>query len=79
MFVYPFLRLVLGYLFAAALLALVVATVVHAVYGGLRLRPGDTRVTAGARAQLCTLLGILMLLKAAAYWSGSACWCCRPS
>jgi uncharacterized membrane protein (UPF0182 family) len=67
-FVYPFLRLVLGYLFAAVLLALVVAAVVHAVDGGLRLRPGDTQVTAGARAQLCTLLGIFMLLKAAAYW-----------
>jgi uncharacterized membrane protein (UPF0182 family) len=67
-FVYPFLRLVLGYLFAAVLLALVVAVIVHAVDGGLRLRPGATRVSAGARAQLCTLLGIFMLLKAAAYW-----------
>ncbi len=67
-FVYPFLRLVLGYLFAAVLLALVVAVIVHAVDGGLRLRPGDTRVSAGARVQLCTLLGIFMLLKAAAYW-----------
>jgi uncharacterized membrane protein (UPF0182 family) len=67
-FVYPFLRLVLGYLFAAVLLALVVAVIVHAVDGGLRLRPGDTRVSAGARVQLCSLLGIFMLLKAAAYW-----------
>ena len=67
-FVYPFLRLVLGYLFAAVLLALVVAVIVHAVDGGLRLRPGDIRVTAGARVQLCTLLGIFMLVKAAAYW-----------
>ena len=67
-FVYPFLRLVLGYLFAAVLLALAVAVIVHAVDGGLRLRPGDIRVTAGARVQLCTLLGIFMLVKAAAYW-----------
>ena len=67
-FVYPFLRLVLGYLFAAVLLALVVAVVVHGLYGGLRLRPGDLRVSAGARAQLCALLGVFMLLKAAAYW-----------
>jgi uncharacterized membrane protein (UPF0182 family) len=67
-FVYPFLRLVLGYLFAAVLLALVVAVIVHAVEGGLRLRPGDIRVSAGARVQLCTLLGIFMLVKAAAYW-----------
>jgi uncharacterized membrane protein (UPF0182 family) len=67
-FVYPFLRLVLGYLFAAVLLALVVAVIVHAVDGGLWLRPGDTRVTAGARGQLGTLLGIFMLLKATAYW-----------
>jgi uncharacterized membrane protein (UPF0182 family) len=67
-FVYPFLRLVLDYLFAAVLLALVVAVAGHVLYGGLRLRPGDRQISAGARAQLGTLLGIFMLLKAAAYW-----------
>ena len=67
-FVYPFLRLVLTFLFAAVLLALAAAAVVHVLYGGLRWRPGDLQVTPAARAQLFSLLGFFVLLKAAAYW-----------
>jgi uncharacterized membrane protein (UPF0182 family) len=67
-FVYPFLRLVLAFLFAAVLLALAAAAVVHVLYGGLRFRPGDTQVTPAARAQLFGLLGFFVLFKAAAYW-----------
>lgn len=67
-FVYPFLRLILGFLFAAVLLALAAAAAVHVLYGGLRLRPGGTRVTTAARAQLFTLAGFFMVLKAGAYW-----------
>lgn len=67
-FVYPFLRLILGFLFAAVLLALVAAAAVHLLYGGLRLRAGDTRVTAATRAHLSVLFGFFVLLKAAAYW-----------
>lgn len=67
-FVYPFLRLVLAFLFAAVLLALAAAAIVHVLYGGLRFRPGDTQVTPAARAQLFSLLGFFVLLKAAAYW-----------
>jgi len=67
-FVYPFLRLVLGYLFAAVLVSLAAAAAVHYVYGGLRLHPAGGHATAAARAHLLTLAGMFVLLKAAAYW-----------
>lgn len=65
--VYPFLRMVLAFLFAAVLLSLILAAVVHVLYGGLRLarRP---QATTGARAHLFVLAGIFVLFKAAAYW-----------
>ena len=66
-FVYPFLRLVLSFLFAAVLLSLVLAAVVHVLYGGLRLAR-RARPTRGARAQIFVLAGIFVALKAAAYW-----------
>ena len=67
-FVYPFIRMVLSYLFAAVLLSLLAAVAVHYLYGGLRLQPRGERATAGARAQLFVLVGIFVLLKAIAYW-----------
>ncbi|HEX9065638.1 MAG TPA: UPF0182 family protein [Streptosporangiaceae bacterium] len=66
-FVYPFLRLVLSFLFAAVLLSLVLAAVVHVLYGGLRLAR-HANPTRGARAQLFVLAGVFVVLKAAAYW-----------
>ena len=67
-FVYPFLRMVLGYLLAAVLLSVLVAAAVHYLYGGLRLHPVSGRATAAARAHVFTLLGLFVLLKAVAYW-----------
>jgi uncharacterized membrane protein (UPF0182 family) len=67
-FVYPFLQLVLAFLFTAVLLALAAAAIVHLLYGGLRFRPGDIQITPAARAHLFSLLGFFVLLKAAAYW-----------
>ena len=66
-FVYPFLRLLLSFLFAAVLLSLVLAAVVHVLYGGLRLAR-HAHPSRGARAQLFVLAGIFVALKAAAYW-----------
>ncbi len=66
-FVYPFLRLMLSFLFAAVLLSLVLAAVVHVLYGGLRLSR-HAHPSRGARAQLFVLAGIFVVLKAAAYW-----------
>jgi uncharacterized membrane protein (UPF0182 family) len=67
-FTYPFIRLVLGYLFAAVLLSLAMAVVVHALYGGLRLQGRRVRATTGAQTQLFILVGAFVLLKGVAYW-----------
>jgi uncharacterized protein len=67
-FTYPFIRLVLSYLFAAVLLSLAAAVLVHALYGGLRLQGRRVRATAGAQMQLFILLGAFVLLKGVAYW-----------
>ena len=67
-FVYPFLRMALSYLFAAVLLSLLLAAGVHYLYGGLRPQQKGARATSGARAQLFVLAGLFVLLKAVAYW-----------
>jgi uncharacterized membrane protein (UPF0182 family) len=67
-FDYPFIRLVLSYLFAAVLLSVVVAVAVHYLYGGLAPQRRGSRATAAARTQLFVLAGVFVLLKAAAYW-----------
>jgi uncharacterized membrane protein (UPF0182 family) len=67
-FVYPFIRMVLSFLFAAVLLSLIAAAVVHYLYGGIRLQVRGERATQGARVHLFVLVGIFVLLKAVAYW-----------
>ena len=42
--------------------------VVHYLYGGIRVQPGTDRTTVAARVQLSVLLGLIVLLKAVAYW-----------
>lgn len=67
-FVYPFLRMMIGYAFATVILALVAATVTHYLYGGLRLQtPGD-KASPATRVHLSVLLGVFVLLKGLAYW-----------
>ncbi len=67
-FTYPFIRLVLGYLFWAVLLSLILAALVHYLYGGLRMQGRRPRVTVATQAHLFVLFGIFVLLKAVAYW-----------
>ncbi|WP_018658131.1 UPF0182 family protein [Actinomadura flavalba] len=67
-FTYPFLRLVLGVVFATVILSILAAVMVHYLYGGLRLQgPGD-KASPSARAHLSVLVGLFVLLKAFAYW-----------
>lgn len=67
-FTYPFLRLVLGVVFATVILSILAAVMVHYLYGGLRLQgPGD-KASPPARAHLSVLVGVFILLKAFAYW-----------
>jgi uncharacterized membrane protein (UPF0182 family) len=67
-FTLPFLRFLVGYLFAAIVLAFLVSVVVHYVYGGIRLQPADDRFSRAAQAHLAVLVGLFVLLKAVAYW-----------
>jgi uncharacterized protein len=64
----PFYRLVLSYLFVAAFLAFVANLVAHYVFGGIRLSGRAGALSRSARIQLVTAVGVLVLLKAAAYW-----------
>lgn len=64
----PFYRLVLTFLFFALFLALIANLVGHYIFGGIRLAGRGGAVSRSARIQLVTMVGILVLLKAAAYW-----------
>jgi uncharacterized membrane protein (UPF0182 family) len=64
----PFWRFLVGFGFGIVLVSLVAALLVHYLYGGLRLQtPGD-KTTPWARAHIAVLLGLFVLMKAAAYW-----------
>ncbi|WP_041258819.1 UPF0182 family protein [Pseudofrankia inefficax] len=75
-FTYPFQRFLLGFLLSAVVLSLVVTTITHYLFGGIRIqspRHGDVRieterVSPAAKAHLSVLLGLLALLKAWAYY-----------
>ena len=67
-FTYPFQRFVLGLLFTAVVLSLLSAVAVHYLFGGVRLQTPGEKVTPAARVHLSVLLGIFVLLKAAAYY-----------
>jgi uncharacterized protein len=64
----PFYRLVLSYLFVAAFLAFVANLLGHYIFGGIRLSGRTGVLSRAARIQLMTIIGILVLLKALAYW-----------
>jgi uncharacterized membrane protein (UPF0182 family) len=64
----PFYRLVLSFLFVALFLAFLANLVTHYIFGGIRLSAGVGAVSRAARIQLISLLGTLVLFKAAAYW-----------
>ena len=48
--------------------ALVLAAVVHYLYGGIRLQSATDKVSGAAQAQLSALFGLFLLLKGVDYW-----------
>ncbi|WP_245600723.1 UPF0182 family protein [Streptomyces sulphureus] len=64
----PFYRTLLSFGFAAAVLSLIAAALVHYLYGGLRITTPGARATAQATGHLSVLLGLFVALKAVAYW-----------
>jgi len=68
-FDYPWWRFVLGLAFTAVILSLLAALAMHYLFGGLRLQqPQGERSTQATQLHLSMLLGVLLLLKAVAYW-----------
>src|ERR1700727_1066092 len=64
----PFYRLVPSYMFVSLFLALVANLLAHYIFGGIRLSGRTGAVSRSARIQLVSLVGMLVLLKAFAYW-----------
>ncbi|MFJ3708894.1 UPF0182 family protein [Streptomyces sp. NPDC090053] len=64
----PWYRFLLGFGFAAVVLSLIAAALVHYLYGGLRVTSPGARATGAATGHLSVLLGLFVALKAVAYW-----------
>lgn len=67
-FDYPFIRMVLNFLFTAVVISAILAAITHYLYGGFRLQSPGVHASRAARAHLSVLLGVFVLLKAIAYW-----------
>jgi uncharacterized protein len=67
-FTYPMQRFLLGMGFTAVVLSLIAVLVVAYLYGALRPQTPGQNVTPAARAHISVLLGVFVLLKAAAYY-----------
>jgi uncharacterized membrane protein (UPF0182 family) len=59
---------VLSFLFVAVFMAFLANLVGHYIFGGIRLAGRTGALSRAARIQLITLVGVLVLLKAFAYW-----------
>ena len=67
-FSYPMYRFALTFVLTAVILSLIAAAATHYLFGGVRLQsPGD-KVSPAARVHLSVLIGIVVLLKALAYY-----------
>ena len=64
----PFWQSLLEWGISTVIISLLAASIVHYLYGGIRLQVREDRTTVTARVQLSILLGIIVLLKGAAYW-----------
>ncbi|MEI7715781.1 MAG: UPF0182 family protein, partial [Mycobacterium sp.] len=64
----PFYRTLLSFVFAAVFLALVANLLSHYLFGGIRLSGNTGALSRAARIQLVSVIGLLVLLKAVAYW-----------
>ena len=64
----PFWQSLISWGITTAVLAIIAAAVVHYLYSGIRLQVQQDRTSVAARVQLSVLLGVVVLLKAVAYW-----------
>ncbi len=64
----PFISFLLDWMFATAVICLLVTTAVHYMNGGIRLQVVGRRVASHVKLHLSILLSVLALLKAIGYW-----------
>lgn len=64
----PFWQTLISWAITTIVFAILASVVVHYLYGGIRLAVTEDRTTVAARVQLSVLLGLVVLLKAVAYW-----------
>jgi uncharacterized membrane protein (UPF0182 family) len=64
----PMYQALISWGISLVLISAVAAVAVHYLYGGIRPQAPTQRTTTAARVQISVLLGLLVLLKAVAYW-----------
>lgn len=64
----PWLHYLVGFGMTATVIALVAASVVHYLYGGIRLQDKHDRFSGAAQVHLSVLAGLFVLFKAVDYW-----------
>ena len=64
----PMFQAIIGWGISTLILATIASTFVHYMYGGIRTNVQADRTTVAARVQISILLGLIVLLKAVAYW-----------
>jgi uncharacterized membrane protein (UPF0182 family) len=64
----PFLQTLIGWAISTLILATLASVAVHYIYGGIRPQLRSDRISVAARVQISILLGLIVLIKAVAYW-----------
>ena len=64
----PWLHFLVDFAMTAVFIAMLLAAVVHYLYGGIRLQSATEKVSGAAQAQLSALFGVFLLLKGLDYW-----------
>ena len=64
----PFLQTLIGWAISTLILATLASAAVHYLYGGIRPQLRYDRISVAARVQISILLGLIVLIKAVAYW-----------
>jgi uncharacterized membrane protein (UPF0182 family) len=64
----PFYQALIGWAISTLILSTLASAGVHYLYGGIRPQSVGEKTTVAARVQLSVLLGLIVLVKAVAYW-----------
>ena len=64
----PIYQALIGWGISTLILAALASAFIHYMYGGIRTAVQSDRTTVAARVQISILLGLIVLLKAVAYW-----------